>query len=88
MFVVGAISIADIEAELRKSADILFFLLGMMVLTAVTERAGVYEHLAEWSARLARGSGTLLYANVFILGAIVTTLLSLDVMIIVVTPIV
>lgn len=88
MFIIGAISVADIQTEVRKSADILLFLLGMMVLTAVTERAGVYEHLAEWSARLARGSGTLLYANVFILGAVVTTLLSLDVMIIVVTPIV
>jgi arsenical pump membrane protein len=74
--------------DVRDSADILFFLLGMMAITAATERAGVYEHLAEWSARLARGSGTLLFANVFILGALVTTLLSLDVMVIVVTPIV
>ncbi|MCC6791543.1 MAG: hypothetical protein IT336_07665 [Thermomicrobiales bacterium] len=88
MLLIGAVSLHDIGEELEQSADILLFLFGMMVLTAVTERAGVYEHLAEWSARLARGSGTLLFANVFVLGAVVTTLLSLDVMVIVVTPIV
>lgn len=88
MALIGAVSLHDVGEELRQSADILLFLFGMMLLTAVTERAGVYEHLAEWAARLARGSGTLLFANVFVLGAIVTTLLSLDVMVIVVTPIV
>lgn len=88
MLLVGAVAPVQALDEVRQSADVLLFLLGMMVLTAATERAGVYEHLAEWCARLARGSGTLLFANVFVLGALVTTLLSLDVMVIVVTPIV
>src|SRR4051812_5058701 len=78
MLLVGAVTPSQAVDEIRTSADILLFLLGMMVLTAATERAGVYEHLAEWCARLARGSGTRLFANVFLLGAIVTTLLSLD----------
>jgi arsenical pump membrane protein len=88
MLAIGAISLHDARIELDRSADILLFLLGMMVVTAVAETAGVFEHLAEWSARLARGSGTLLFVNVFLLGAIVTSLLSLDVMVIVITPIV
>jgi arsenical pump membrane protein len=88
MLLTRAVSPRQAVDEVRHSGDVLLFLLGMMILTAATERAGVYEHLAEWCARLARGSGTLLFANVFVLGALVTTLLSLDVMIIVVTPIV
>jgi len=88
MFLIGAISFADIETELRRSADVMLLLLGMMVIIAVAERAGVYEHFAEWSARPERGSAALLTAIVFILGAVVTTVFSLVVMLIVVTPIV
>ena len=47
MLTIGAVSLGKAADEVRTSADILLFLLGMMVLTAVTERAGVYEHLAD-----------------------------------------
>ena len=59
-----------------------------MVLITIVEPSGVFDYLAEGCARLARGSGALLLANTFLLGAIVTTLLSLDAMIIVMTPII
>lgn len=88
MVLVGAVGASAVRDEIGGSADILLFLLGMMALTSLVERAGVFEHLAEAFATWSRGSGGLLFANVFILGTIVTTLLSLDVMVIVITPIV
>lgn len=81
-------SLADIRAIASETVNILLFLLGMMVVTGVAEHAGVFEALAERSARLARGSGFLLLLSVFLLGTLTTALLSLDVTIIVVTPIV
>ncbi|MGI8856324.1 MAG: SLC13 family permease, partial [Thermomicrobiales bacterium] len=72
----------------RQTANVLLFLLGMMVITGIAERAGVFDALAIRAARSARGSGRLLLLNVFILGALITAFLSLDVTIIVLTPIV
>jgi arsenical pump membrane protein len=88
MIVVGPMRLGDVPGVLRETAEVLLFLAGMMVLTALVEQAGVFELLAEGCARLARGSGIALFCLVFLLGAIVTALLSLDVTVIVLTPIV
>lgn len=88
MALVGGIGLGDVRSVLAETANVLLFLLGMMVLTDLAERAGVFAWLAEGAARLARGSGLLLFANVFLLGALVTAFLSLDVTVITLTPIV
>lgn len=88
MLLTGAVRLADLWAVLEETASVLLFLLGMMVLTALVERTGLFERLAEACAWLARGSGRLLFCYVFVLGALVTALLSLDVTVIVLTPIV
>ena len=88
MLVVGGVGLRDVRDILAQTGNVLLFLLGMMVLTDLVERAGVFAWLAEAAARLARGSGLLLFCNVFLLGAVVTALLSLDVTIITLTPIV
>jgi arsenical pump membrane protein len=88
MLLTGQLRTADFQAAVDGTADVLLFLLGMMVLTALVEQAGVFERLAEGCARLARGSGRLLFCAVFVLGAVVTALLSLDVTVIMLTPII
>lgn len=85
---IGAVSLSGVRAVLSQTGNVLLFLLGMMVLTDLVERAGVFAWLAEGCARLARGSGILLFCNIFLLGAAVTALLSLDVTVIMLTPIV
>ena len=70
------------------SGGVLLFLLGMMTMTGIVERAGIFDLLAEGCARVARGNGRALYTLLFLLGAVVTALLSLDVTVIVLTPIV
>jgi arsenical pump membrane protein len=82
------VSVRDVIDIVEQTANVLLFLLGMMVMTGIAERAGVFDALATRAARTARGSGHLLLFNVFILGALITAFLSLDVTIIVLTPIV
>lgn len=88
MIVAGPLTARDVPAVLRETADVLVFLAGMMVLTVIVEGSGLFAYLAEGCARLARGSGVALLCLVFALGAAVTALLSLDVTVIVLTPII
>src|SRR2546428_14030839 len=60
----------------------------MMVLSGALEMAGILSWAASYAARTSGGSGRRLLINVFMLGAVVTALLSLDVTVIVLTPIV
>ena len=83
-----AVPVGHVPAVIRESGGVLLFLLGMMVLTGIAERARVFDVLAESVVRLARGNGRFLYALVYLLGAIITAVLSLDVTVIVLTPIV
>lgn len=71
-----------------QGADILAFLLALMLLASLLDRSGFFEWAAVLAARAARGDGRALYRNVFLLGAVVTALLSLDTSAIILTPIV
>ena len=82
------VSFHDVIDIVRQTANVLLFLFGMMIVTGIVEQAGVFDHLAAHAARLSRGSGRLLLFNVFLLGAVIIALLSLDVTIIILTPIV
>jgi arsenical pump membrane protein len=88
MLVLGLLGPADLLAAARETSGVLLFLLGMMVLSTVLEMAGVFTWAASYTARASGGDGRRLLVNVFVLGAIVTALLSLDVTVIVLTPIV
>jgi arsenical pump membrane protein len=78
---------SDVIAVGRETAAVLLFLAGMMVVSGVAEEAGVFTWAA-WLAARASRSGPGLLVNIFILGAVVTALLSLDVTVIILTPIV
>lgn len=88
MLLLGIVRPADAGAVIVETADVLLFLFGMVILTDLAEGAGVFDWLAGVSAKLAFGSGLLLFLNVFILGALITAFLSLDVTILVLTPII
>ncbi len=88
MLFCGFATPADLWQVTREVADVLLFLVGMMALTAAVERSGLFDQLALWTARAARGSGRALFIGIFLLGFVITALLSLDVTVIVLTPIV
>lgn len=84
----GRVSAAAIPGLVHETGSVLLFLAGMMLLTGIVERAGVFDFLADRCAQLARGNGILLFVNLYLLAAVVTTTLSLDVTIIMLTPII
>lgn len=88
MLLFGFASPVDLWHVTREVADVLLFLIGMMALTAAVERSGLFDILAIRTARAARGSGVALFVGIFLLGFAITALLSLDVTVIVLTPIV
>ncbi len=68
--------------------NVLAFLLALMLLSALLDKSGFFEWAAILAARAAKGSGVSLYRNVFLLGAVITALLSLDTTAIILTPVV
>ena len=88
MVAIGAVPVAAVPGLARETESVLLFLAGMMLLTGVAERAGVFAALADGCVRLANGRGRRLYVFLFTLGALVTATLSLDVTVIMLTPIV
>lgn len=80
------VPVATVPHVIGETSDVLLFLAGMMLLTGIAERAGVFDVLAEGCVHLARERGRLLFINLFVLGALVTATLSLDVTIIMLTP--
>lgn len=66
----------------------LILLVGMMALTSVAERTSFFRWAAALAARAGRGRVLFLYAMVFLLGTVVTAVLSLDATVLVLTPVV
>ncbi len=91
MLLTGAVAPADVPALIQETGDVLLFLLfllGMLALTGIVERARLFDIIAELCARWSGGNGRVLFVSLYSLGALVTTFLSLDVTVILLTPIV
>jgi len=84
----GTVTPADVPSLILATGDVLLFLLGMLALTGIVERARLFDILAELCAQWSGGNGRLLFVFLYALGALVTTFLSLDVTVILLTPIV
>lgn len=84
----GTATLADAWRGLEDTAGILAFLLAMMLVSTVAERAGLFEWAASRAVELSGGRGRLLFVNLYLLGAAVTLFLSLDVTAIMVAPVV
>lgn len=66
--------------------DVYLFLAGMMILAEVAREEGVFEWVADVAAQHARNSPLRLFALIYLLGAVVTALLSNDATAVVLTP--
>ncbi|HEX4460553.1 MAG TPA: ArsB/NhaD family transporter [Polyangia bacterium] len=75
-------------AVVGQAGGALLFLAALLPLAALIERSGFFDWTAIVAAQRARGRVRVLYRNVFILGALVTTVLSLDTTAVILTPIV
>ena len=68
--------------------DALLFLLSLLMLSLLVGESVFFEWAAIRCARLARGNAQALFRNAFVLGAVVTAVLSLDTTAVMLTPIV
>ena len=69
-----------------KGIDVYLFLTGMMLLAEMAREEGLFNHVAARAVRRARGNPRRLFALVYSVGIVVTTLLSNDATAVVLTP--
>ena len=69
-----------------KGLDVYLFLLGMMALAEVARREGLFDWLAGHAVQRAKGSASRLFALIYGVGIVVTTVLSNDATAVVLTP--
>jgi arsenical pump membrane protein len=88
LLILGLIAPFDALSTLFQQWNTFFFFLGMMSLSACAEEAGLFDWLAALAARLARKRAALLYLNIFLLGSLISMVLSNDATALILTPIV
>jgi arsenical pump membrane protein len=88
LLIVGLINPLDALTVLLNDWNIFLFFLGMMALSALAEAAGLFDWLAAQAARLAGGSSRRLLLNIFLLGSVISMVLSNDATALILTPIV
>jgi arsenical pump membrane protein len=84
----GAVHPGDVPAIVRNVADVLVFLSSMLVVSHLAAEAGVFAAASLKVVAWSRGSGIRLFILLYILGAALTTFFSLDVSVVVMTPLV
>jgi arsenical pump membrane protein len=82
----GLVSPHDVLTAVGRGTDVYLFLAGMMVLAELARREGVFDWIASYAVNAARGSRWRLFCLVYLVGIIVTTVLSNDATAVVLTP--
>src|SRR5260370_6648514 len=88
LLILGLISPADALSTLLHDWNTFLFFLGMMSLSALAEVAGLFGWLAVQAARLSGNSSRRLFLNTFLLGSIISMLLSNDATALILTPVI
>ncbi len=73
-------------AAVGAGTDVYLFLIGMMVLSEVARREGLFDRAAAMAVNHARGSPRRLFLSIYAIGVVVTTFLSNDATAVVLTP--
>jgi arsenical pump membrane protein len=69
-----------------RGTDVYLFLIGMMLLSEVARKEGLFDWLATQAVRHARGSAKRLFLIIYVVGILVTAFLSNDATAVVMTP--
>jgi arsenical pump membrane protein len=80
------VSWSQARAAVLRGTDVYLFLAGMMLLAELARTEGLFDWVAALAVRWARGSPRRLFALVYLVGIIVTALLSNDATAVVLTP--
>jgi arsenical pump membrane protein len=87
LLILGLINPGNAISTLLNNWNTFFFFLGMMSLSALAEVAGLFDWLAVQAARLAGDSARRLFLNTFVLGCLISMILSNDATALILTPI-
>jgi len=82
----GLLPIGDALVGMRKGIDVYLFLIGMMLIAELARREGLFDWMAALAVEHARASPQRLFLLVYVVGTVVTVLLSNDATAIVLTP--
>ena len=82
------VSSAAVREELDRLWPILVFLAAVLVLAQLCAAEGLFDAAGHWLAQSSRGSAQRLLVEVFVLSAAVTSVLSLDATVVLLTPVV
>ena len=82
----GLLPLSEALNGVRKGIDVYLFLIGMMLIAELARLEGLFDYLAAVAVEHARGSPQRLFLLVYLVGILVTALLSNDATVIVLTP--
>jgi len=88
MILGGFVGVREAVSVLAEQWNTLGFFLGLMIISAVSEDAGLFEALAHRAAQWSRGSSIRLYVAIFFVGALISAFLSNDATALILTPVV
>ena len=88
MLALGLVSPREAGDTTLSGKNALLFLLSLLALSVLVGKSGFFDWAAVRCARVAKGNARALYRNTFVLGAVVTAILSLDTTAVILTPIV
>src|SRR6266702_1162189 len=88
LLILGLVSFVDAFSTLAHDWNTFFFFLGLMSISVLAEVAGLFDWLAFQAARLSRNSARRLFLNTFLLGSLISMILSNDATALILTPIV
>jgi arsenical pump membrane protein len=86
LIILSLISLQTAAKAVLKGTDVYLFLIGMMLLAELARHEGLFDWLAAYAVRQAKGSPTRLFGLVYLVGTIVTIFLSNDATAVVLTP--
>ena len=86
LIVAGLLPLHAAVQAVGKGMDVYLFLTGMMLVAEVARREALFDFMAAWAVRLARGEPTRLFIWVYGIGVLVTVFMSNDATAIVLTP--
>jgi arsenical pump membrane protein len=86
LVVFGLLPMGQALAAIARGTDVYLFLAGMMLLSELARREGLFDFLAAHAVRLARGSATRMFVLAYVIGTLVTVFMSNDATAVVLTP--
>lgn len=86
LLIFNVIGLNDAIGGVMKGLDVYLFLIGMMLLSELARREGLFDWVAAIATSAAKGSPKRLFGLVYIVGVVVTVFLSNDATAVVLTP--